>query len=96
MDSLITLSEDLPKQDAYFTATVAKAVDTLRNLLNNDPAKLEQHVLVDDRTVDSYILGGWKWNEGRYPVQRSLRELVDGLNRVCNDAGAFRLDDTTP
>ncbi|KAJ2928753.1 hypothetical protein H1R20_g8229, partial [Candolleomyces eurysporus] len=80
LDSLVTLSEDLPKQDAYFTATVAKAVDTLRNLLNNDPAKLSQHILVDERNVDGYILGGWKWNEGRYPIQRSLRELVDGLN----------------
>lgn len=79
-DSLFTLSEDLPKQDAFFTATVAKTVDTLRNLLNNDPSKLGQHVLVDERNVDSYILGGWKWNEGRYPVQRSLRDLVDGLN----------------
>ncbi|TEB39299.1 V-ATPase subunit C family protein [Coprinellus micaceus] len=80
LDSLITLSEDLPKQDAFFTATVAKSVDTLRNLLNNDPSKLAQHILVDERNVDSYTLGGWKWNEGRYPVQRSLRELVDGLN----------------
>ncbi|KAJ3546988.1 hypothetical protein NMY22_g1832 [Coprinellus aureogranulatus] len=82
LDSLITLSEDLPKQDAFFTATVAKSVDTLRNLLNNDPSKLAQHVLVDERNIDNYILGGWKWNEGRYPIQRSLRELVDGLNTV--------------
>lgn len=82
LDSLVTLSEDLPKQDAYFTATVAKTVDTLRNLLNNDPTKLAQHILVDERGVDGYVLGGWKWNEGRYPVQRSLRELVDGLNSV--------------
>ena len=86
LDSLITLSEDLPKHDTYFTATVAKTVDTLRNLLNNDPAKLVQHILVDERSVDSYILGGWKWNEGRYPVQRSLRELVDGLNSVRSNS----------
>lgn len=82
MDSLITLSEDLPKQDAFFTATVAKGVDTLRNLLNNDPSKLSQHILVDERNVDTYMLGGWKWNEGRYPLQRSLRDLVDGLSNV--------------
>jgi len=39
LDLLVALSEDLPKQDAFFTATVAKTVDTLRNLLNNDPVK---------------------------------------------------------
>ena len=57
-------------------------MDTLRNLLNNDPAKLAQHVLVEEQTVDRYLLNNWKWNEGRYGVQKSLRELVDTLNQV--------------
>jgi len=81
LDSLIALSEELPKQDAFFTATVAKIVDTLRNLLNNDPTKLVQHVLVNEGNVDDYVLRGWKWNDSRYGVQRSLREMVDVLNK---------------
>ena len=79
---MVALSEDLPKQDASFTATVAKTVDTLRNLLNNDPAKLAQHVQVNERQVDEYLLGGWRWNEGRYGTQRSLREMLDVLVKV--------------
>lgn len=81
LDSLIALSEELPKQEAFFTATVAKIVETLRNLLNNDPAKLSQHILVDERTVDDYVLKEWRWNEGRYGVQRGLREMVEVLNK---------------
>ncbi|KAF7320227.1 V-type proton ATPase subunit C [Mycena kentingensis (nom. inval.)] len=81
LDGLISLSEDLPKQESFFTATVAKTVDTLRNLLNNDPSKLDQHVLVNEQSVDTYLLKGWKWNEGRYGVQRGLREIVDTLNK---------------
>jgi len=54
-------------------------VDTLRNLLNNDPAKLAQHILVNEKTVDGYLLNGWKWNEGRYGVQKGLREIADTL-----------------
>ncbi|KAL1952181.1 hypothetical protein VTO73DRAFT_1330 [Trametes versicolor] len=81
LDSLVTLSEELPKHDAFFTATVAKTVDTLRNLLNNDPSKLAQHILVNEQPVDSYVLRGWSWNEGRYGVQRSLREMIDVLNK---------------
>lgn len=65
-----------------FTAVVAKTVDTLRNLLNNDPTKLAQHVQVDEVSVDTYLLSGWKWNEGRYGVQRSLRDMVDILVKV--------------
>jgi hypothetical protein len=68
----------------FFTSTVAKTVDTLRNLLNNDPSKLAQHVLVNERSVDDYVFKGWRWNEGRYGVQRSLRETVDVLNKVIS------------
>lgn len=78
----MALSEELPKQDTFFTATVAKTVDTLRNLLNNDPSKLSQHILVNEQPVDSYLLRGWSWNEGRYGTQRSLREMIDVLIKV--------------
>ncbi|KAI0082235.1 ATPase, V1 complex, subunit C [Panus rudis PR-1116 ss-1] len=79
LESLVSLSEDLPKQDAFFTATVAKIVDTLRNLLNNDSSKLSQHVLVNEQPVDDYLLNDWRWNEGRYGTQRGLREMADVL-----------------
>jgi len=78
------LSEDLPKQETFFTAAVAKAVETLRNLLNNDPSKLAQHILIDEKSVDAYVLGGWKWKDVRYDTQKSLRELVTLLNSVCH------------
>ncbi|KAL5495657.1 VMA5 [Sanghuangporus weigelae] len=81
LDLLVSLSEDLPKQDAYFTSVVAKIVDTLRNLLNNDPQKLSQHTLVDECPVENYILEDWKWNEGRYSVQKSSKEIADVLNK---------------
>ena len=79
---LIALSEELPKHDAYFTSVVAKTVDTLRNLLNNDPSKLAQHVLVDERPVDEYLTHDWRWNDGRYGTQRSLRDMTDILSKV--------------
>ncbi|KAF8480952.1 hypothetical protein DFH94DRAFT_436267 [Russula ochroleuca] len=79
LDSLIALSEELPKYDANFTATVAKIVETLRNLLNNDPLKLAQHILIDDKSVDDYLLNHWHWNEGRYGTQRALKDMTDIL-----------------
>lgn len=91
LDSLVSLSEDLPKQDASFTATVAKTVDTLRNLLNNDPTKLSQHVVVNEQPVDDYILDNWRWNEGRYGVQRSLKDMLDVLTKVRANTRSYRL-----
>jgi V-type H+-transporting ATPase subunit C len=81
LDLLIALSEDLPKQDTFFTNTVAKVVDTLRNLLNNDPSKLSQHILVNESSIENYLLGQWRWNEGRYGVQKSIRDMIDTLSK---------------
>lgn len=59
-------------------------MDTLRSLLNNDPQKLGQHTLVEERTVDTYLLNGWRWNEGRYNVQKGLQDIVGMLNKVLS------------
>ncbi|CAE6436397.1 unnamed protein product [Rhizoctonia solani] len=79
LDLLITLSEELPKHDSNATSTVGKIVDTLRNLLNNDPSRLAQHTLVEEKTCDDYLLKNWKWNSGKYNTGRSLRDTVDAL-----------------
>lgn len=82
LNDLLTLSEELPKTDGFFTSAVAKVVDTLRNLLNNDPARLEQHILVNEQSCEEYLLKGWRWNSGKYGVNRSLRDIIDTLNKV--------------
>lgn len=81
LESLISLSEDLPKQDSVFTGVVAKIVDILRNLLNNDADALSQHVQVNEKAIDDYILG-WGWNGQKYRTDRSLREIVETLGKV--------------
>lgn len=80
LESLIYLSEDLPKYDTTFTGVVAKIVDTLRNLLNNDAEALSQHIQVNEQSIDDYLLG-WSWNAQRYRVDRSLRDTVETLNK---------------
>lgn len=61
---------------------MAKIVDTLRNLLNNDATRLAQHTLVDERSTDDYLLRGWSWNSSKYATQRGLRDIVDTLVKV--------------
>ncbi|KAI9512668.1 hypothetical protein F5148DRAFT_1273602 [Russula earlei] len=79
LDSLISLSEELPKHDGNFTSVVAKIVETLRNLLNNDTSKLAQHILINEKPLDDYLLKDWRWNEGRYGTQRGLKDMTDAL-----------------
>ncbi|TKY90252.1 hypothetical protein EX895_000250 [Sporisorium graminicola] len=80
LESLISLSEDLPKLDGQYTQIVAKIIDTLRALLNNDEAALSQHVLVNEQSLDDYMLG-WAWNTGKYRADRGLRETVESLGK---------------
>jgi len=81
LDDLLSLSEELPKVDGFFTTAVGKVVDTLRNLLNNDPARLEQHLLVNEHLCEDYLLREWRWNVGKYGLNRNLRDIVDALNK---------------
>ncbi|KAK0546113.1 Vacuolar ATP synthase subunit C [Tilletia horrida] len=80
LESLIALSDELPKHDTNFTQVVAKIVDTLRNLLNNDEGALSQHVLVNEKALDEYMLD-WAWNTRKYRVDRSLSEIVEAIAR---------------
>lgn len=83
LESLISLSEDLPKLDGQYTQIVAKIIDTLRALLNNDEAALAQHVLVNEQSLDDYMLS-WAWNTGKYRADRGLRETVEALGKELN------------
>ncbi|KAN0060599.1 Vacuolar ATP synthase subunit C [Thecaphora frezii] len=80
LESLISLSDELPKADTAYTQVVAKIVDTLRALLNNDESALAQHILVNEQPVDDYMLG-WSWNTSKYRADRSLREIVDSVGK---------------
>lgn len=87
LNTLLTLSESLPKTDAFFTTTVSKLLDTLRTLLGDDAAKLEAHTRVNDRPLEEYLFpasgsGGWKWDRRRWGADGKVVDVVDSLNKV--------------
>lgn len=38
-------------------------------------------MLVDEQTIDDYLFKNWRWNESRYNIQKSLRDIVDTLSK---------------
>lgn len=69
LSSLLTLSDALPKHDAYFTSVVGKLLDTIKNLASsstdgksgrdNEDAireKLESYARVNDLPPTSYLI----------------------------------------
>lgn len=81
LDSLISLSDDLPKFDSTFTSIVAKIHETLRSLLNDDENALAQHCLVNERSIDDYMMD-WAWSTSKYRTDRSIKDVVEALNKV--------------
>jgi V-type H+-transporting ATPase subunit C len=95
LNTLLTLSESLPKTDSFFTTTVSKLLDTLRTLLGDDAAKLEAHTRVNDRPLEEYLFpssgqSGWKWDRRRWSADGKVVEVVESLNKVgpAMEAGA--------
>lgn len=79
--SLIGLSETLPKSDGAAISTIGKIRETLSSLLNDDRSQLDQHLLVQEQSIDDYILGGWSWNGAKYRVEQDLSDVVATLDR---------------
>ncbi|WFD40146.1 Vacuolar ATP synthase subunit C [Malassezia japonica] len=80
LESLIALSEELPKTDAFFASVVTRIVDTLRALFNDDDQALNEHLVLDGESVEDYLMH-WQWNAGKYRADRALPELVETLNK---------------
>ncbi|CED85231.1 Vacuolar H-ATPase V1 sector, subunit C [Phaffia rhodozyma] len=94
LSSLLSLSDSLPKQDAFFTQTVSKLLDTLRSLLNDDKAKVELHTRVNDRPLEEYIFppdkSGWKWDNGRWGAHGKVAEVIENLSKEMNSIDSIQ------
>ncbi|EKD03439.1 hypothetical protein A1Q2_02246 [Trichosporon asahii var. asahii CBS 8904] len=90
LSSLISLSDALPKTDAAFTQTVSKLLDTLRSLVNDDKDRMQQHVRVNDRPVEEYLIpdpqgsGSWRWDKGRWGEGGKVVDVIAALQSEMN------------
>ena len=79
----MSLSDELPNTDALTTSVVAKIVDIIRNLLNSDRERLLQHIQIDGKSVNGYLMTEWRWNDARYDLSTGLREIAGLLTNAC-------------
>lgn len=76
----MVLSEDLPKLETLYAAVTTRVVDTLRALVNDDAAALEEHLVVEEQSVDDYVMH-WRWNSGKYRADKPLNEILEILTK---------------
>ncbi|PLB37468.1 H(+)-transporting V1 sector ATPase subunit C [Aspergillus candidus] len=80
LDALVQQADELAKLEAGCQAVVTKVSDALKNILDGDAAQIERAKVVNDKPVDQY-LRTFAWNKVKYRADKSLKELIDLLQR---------------
>ncbi|KAI8879916.1 ATPase, V1 complex, subunit C [Backusella circina FSU 941] len=80
LDALVLLSDELVKFDTVSEQSVNKLVDMLNTLLKGEQGNIQDHLFVNDKTVDQYITG-FQWNSMKYRTDKSLQETTATLNQ---------------
>ncbi|PKY09041.1 vacuolar ATP synthase subunit C [Aspergillus campestris IBT 28561] len=80
LDALVQQADELAKLEAGCQAVVTKVSDALKNVLDGDAGQIERAKVVNDKPVDQY-LRTFAWNKVKYRADKSLKELIDLLQR---------------
>lgn len=87
LDSLMQLSDELNKHDLFSESTVMKLAANLSNLLDRDSQKLETNLAVDRQSITEY-LERFVWNEAKYPIRSSIKDLTDSIVKNIGEIDA--------
>jgi len=77
LDSLMALSDDLSRIDIFVESTTKKIVKQLMEIVDKKPDKNES-LAVNGTAVDTYLTH-FSWEEAKYPIRNSLKELTDKI-----------------
>ena len=80
LDSLMNLSDELAKTDAFVEGTCRKIVQTLTEIVSENPQWSVTRA-GEQVTPDEY-LSTFKWDEKKYPWKVHLKEIVARINAV--------------
>jgi len=78
LDSLMMLSDDLARIDAFVENTTKKIVRQLGEI-DKKPEKNEM-LTVNNTSIDHYLTH-FMWDEAKYPYRSSLKELTDKIHQ---------------
>ncbi|KAF2256064.1 vacuolar ATP synthase subunit C [Trematosphaeria pertusa] len=91
LDALVQQADDLAKLNSACEQVVGKVGDSLRNILDGDEERVQQHKTINDKPVDQY-LRTFQWNKVKYRADKSIADLIDSLQKeivgIDNDVKA--------
>lgn len=75
LDALMSLSDDLVKNDSYVEAITKKIANQLYSLCENE--NQSQNILTVNSAAPEVYLTHFKWDEAKFPIKSPLREIAD-------------------
>ncbi|KAF1965546.1 ATPase, V1 complex, subunit C [Bimuria novae-zelandiae CBS 107.79] len=91
LDALVQQADDLAKLESSCEQVVAKVGDSLKNILDGDDDRVQQHKNINDKPVDQY-LRTFQWNKIKYRADKPIADLIDSLQKeiagIDNDVKA--------
>jgi len=83
LDSLIGLSDELQKYDAFANSTCHKLASYMGEILEHDVNRIEQNLKVDDKYCQAYVRQ-FQWNKARYPTRQPMKSIALGISEMLS------------
>lgn len=80
MDVLVSLSDDLNKDDGFIEGIAYKLSQYVADLLQNQKDKIAEQLVVNGRTVESYVTT-FRWDGAQFNANLSIKDLAREINQ---------------
>lgn len=87
LDTLVGLSDDLAKLDAYVETVCRKLASCISDTLENKNVSIDEHLKANGLDLATYLTK-FQWDKAKYPSQQSLKSLYDIINKQITQIDA--------
>lgn len=87
LDTLVGLSDDLAKLDAYVESVSRKLATCIHDIFENKNANVFEHLKANGVELSVYLTK-FQWDKAKYPSQQSLKVLYDIINKQLSQIDA--------
>lgn len=92
LDSLMQLTDETVKVDLLAESTVQRLAQALNGMIDKDKERLAEHLVANSLPLDKFV-ETFQWNEAKYPIRSSVKDLLDLIQKVIT---SFRLETSGP
>ncbi|XP_068722243.1 V-type proton ATPase subunit C-like [Montipora capricornis] len=83
LDTLVGLSDDLGKLDAFVESVTRKLAHYMVDVLEEHQDRVMENLLANGQDLPSFVTK-FQWDSAKYPIKQSLRNLTEIISKQVN------------